>query len=42
MKMLILALAVTLGSLSAMAQECPEGQVPDDQGQCVPADDSGN
>jgi len=42
MKTLILALALTLGSLSAMAQECPEGQVPNDQGECVPAEDSGN
>ena len=42
MKTLILALALTLGSLSAMAGDCPEGTVLDDAtGKCVDAPDSG-
>ena len=35
MKTLILALALTLGSLAAMAGDCPEGTVLDDNGECV-------
>jgi hypothetical protein len=42
MKTLIFALALTLGSLSAMAGDCPEGQVVDDAtGKCVDAPPSG-
>jgi hypothetical protein len=41
MKTLIFALALTLGSLSAMAGDCPEGQVLDDAGKCVEAPPSG-
>jgi hypothetical protein len=38
MKTLILALALTLGSLSAMAGDCPDGKVLDDaSGECVDA-----
>ncbi len=42
MKTLILALALTLGSLSAMAGDCPDGKVLDDaSGECVDAPVSG-